>query len=572
MPLSKKTKDILIISLADAEAAGEFSEALDSATNGSVSKAYVDAANSLLVPLSQKGTANGVVPLDSSSKIPSTYLSAIAVTDTFVVATQAAMLALVAQTGDVAIRSDLSKSYILQGSNPTVLSAWTELLSPSGTAVQSVNGKAGPSVTLTTTDIAEGTNLYYTSTRFDSAFALKTTSGLAEGTNLYYTAARFNSAFAAKSTTDLSEGIKMFYTQTRFDSAFTAKSTTDLAEGTNLYHTVARAKAAAVANSLIGGVTDVAPSQDAVIVALAAKASNTLNNLVSPTSVNQILNMNNNKISGLGAPVLGTDAATKAYADSIAGAGGGANKTLSNLDPITAVNVALNMGANKIAGLGTPTLAADATTKDYVDTSISTSAALAANKTLSNLTSPTAVNQILNMSTNKISGLGTPTVGTDAATKAYADALISTKVFVRCTTASGQSIPNGVQTVVNFNTKEEDVLNTVTTGAAWRFTAPYNGIYRFTINTMYTNTTYTGAGIQMSSIIKLNGTGAEYIIDITYPYTTAISQYKMLRGTIEIRLIANEYIDYRLYQGNGTSVPLFAGAAYNSISILKIAD
>lgn len=49
-------------------------------------------------------------------------------------------------------------------------------------------------------------------------------------------------------------------------------ATTDaLAEGTaNLYFTDARAKAAAVANALVNGVTDVAPSQDAVYDAIAA--------------------------------------------------------------------------------------------------------------------------------------------------------------------------------------------------------------------------------------------------------------------------------------------------------------
>ena len=39
------------------------------------------------------------------------------------------------------------------------------------------------------------------------------------------------------STTDLSEGTNLYYTQGRFDTAFTAKSTTDLSEGTNLYFT-----------------------------------------------------------------------------------------------------------------------------------------------------------------------------------------------------------------------------------------------------------------------------------------------------------------------------------------------
>ena len=52
----------------------------------------------------------------------------------------------------------------------------------------------------TTTNIAEGTNLYYTQARFDSAFGAKTTSNLTEGTNLYYTDARARGAISLTTT------------------------------------------------------------------------------------------------------------------------------------------------------------------------------------------------------------------------------------------------------------------------------------------------------------------------------------------------------------------------------------
>jgi hypothetical protein len=114
-----------------------------------------------------------------------------------------------------------------------------------------INGQAvslGGTVTLTTTNIAEGTNLYWTTARGNSNFttnlAASSTSNLAEGTNLYYTQARFDTAFSNKSTTNLAEGTNLYYTQARFNSALAAKTTTDLAEGTNLYYTDARARLA----------------------------------------------------------------------------------------------------------------------------------------------------------------------------------------------------------------------------------------------------------------------------------------------------------------------------------------
>ena len=70
--------------------------------------------------------------LDESNKVPLAQLPAVAITDTFVAASEAAMLALSAQTGDIAIRTDLNKTYILQGSAAATLANWKELLvSPS---------------------------------------------------------------------------------------------------------------------------------------------------------------------------------------------------------------------------------------------------------------------------------------------------------------------------------------------------------------------------------------------------------------------------------------------------------
>lgn len=98
--------------------------------------------------------------------------------------------------------------------------------------------------TKTTTDLTEGTNLYYTQGRFDTAFGLKTTTDLMEGLNLYYTQARFDTAFGLKDSDDLAEGaVNLFYTEGRFDSSFSGKTTTDLTEGANLYYTEARVSA-----------------------------------------------------------------------------------------------------------------------------------------------------------------------------------------------------------------------------------------------------------------------------------------------------------------------------------------
>ena len=130
----------------------------------------------LKLSTSLKGAANGLAELGADGKIPSAQLSAIAITDTFVVASQAAMLALTAEKGDVAVRTDLSKSFILKADGASTLANWQELLSPTD-AVLSVNGQSGI-VVLSSNNIAEGgTNLYYTDVRAAAAAPVQSVSG-----------------------------------------------------------------------------------------------------------------------------------------------------------------------------------------------------------------------------------------------------------------------------------------------------------------------------------------------------------------------------------------------------------
>ena len=91
---------------------------------------------------SQKGVANGIAELDGSGLVPTHHLPALAVTNTSVVNSEAAMLALTAQTGDVAVRTDVNKSFILTATPASTLGNWQELLTPTD-AVLSVDGSTG---------------------------------------------------------------------------------------------------------------------------------------------------------------------------------------------------------------------------------------------------------------------------------------------------------------------------------------------------------------------------------------------------------------------------------------------
>ena len=99
------------------------------------------------------GTSSGNVPvLGTDGKLPSSVIPASAITNTYVVASESAMLALSnADVGDVCIRNDLRKSFILKETPYSTLSNWKELLAPTDT-IQSVNGQTGH-VILTAEDV-----------------------------------------------------------------------------------------------------------------------------------------------------------------------------------------------------------------------------------------------------------------------------------------------------------------------------------------------------------------------------------------------------------------------------------
>ena len=136
------------------------------------------------------GTAEGNVPvLGAGGKLSEAVIPAIAITDTFVVDSQSAMLVLGAQQGDVAVRTDVNKTFILKVAPATTLANWVELETPTD-AVTSVNGLTG-AVTLTTSEVAEGSNLYFTTARANANWVTHASTELTDSDTLLRTTDTF---------------------------------------------------------------------------------------------------------------------------------------------------------------------------------------------------------------------------------------------------------------------------------------------------------------------------------------------------------------------------------------------
>lgn len=90
--------------------------------------------------LSTSALPSSVVQKGADGKIDASVLPSIAIIDSYPVPNEASMLGLQCERGDIAIRTDLGRSFILTDLPPSKLSNWRELTS---TNVTSVNGQVG---------------------------------------------------------------------------------------------------------------------------------------------------------------------------------------------------------------------------------------------------------------------------------------------------------------------------------------------------------------------------------------------------------------------------------------------
>jgi len=104
------------------------------------------------IPNAQKAANNGVATLDSTGKLVSTQLPAIAFSTYLgTSANQSAMLALTGNKGDWTTRTDLGTTWLITGTDTTQLSSWTQLAYPTA-PVTSVFGRTG-TITATKSDV-----------------------------------------------------------------------------------------------------------------------------------------------------------------------------------------------------------------------------------------------------------------------------------------------------------------------------------------------------------------------------------------------------------------------------------
>lgn len=265
--------------------------------------------------IANKGTSNGYASLDSGGKVPASQLpnSVMDYLGTWVASTNTPTLADgTGNAGDVYIASDAGT--VNFGSGPITFASGDWVIysgtvwqkSINSNAVASVFGRTGivtaQSGDYSTTLVTEGTNLYYTQARFDTAFSGKSTTDLTEGSNLYYTLARFNTALASKSTSDLAEGSNLYFTNARaiaapitgyVSGAGTVSATDSILQAIQKLNGNQAASVSGVSSvSNADGTLTISPTTGAVVASRAAITGDVAVNAASNTSTLATVNSN----------------------------------------------------------------------------------------------------------------------------------------------------------------------------------------------------------------------------------------------------------------------------------------
>jgi hypothetical protein len=139
-------------------------------------------------------------------------------------------------------------------------------------------------------------------------------------------------------------------------------------------------------------------------------------------------------------------------------------------------------------------------------------------------------------------------------------------VAARYTTNAGQSISNATNTIIDFEDVSHDSHSSVTTGASWKFTAKISGVYNAKATVTSTSTgNFTGTEYIE---LKLYKNGVFYSSKYVSNFTGSSVQIGATHDD-DIKLLAGDYIDFRVYQTSGSSLPLDTAAGYNFVSIKR---
>jgi hypothetical protein len=142
-------------------------------------------------------------------------------------------------------------------------------------------------------------------------------------------------------------------------------------------------------------------------------------------------------------------------------------------------------------------------------------------------------------------------------------------INIRYSTNAAQSVGNTTSTVIDFEDSSFDSHNAVTTGASWRFTAPFSGTFDVFAQIMTTSTGNFGGTEYIELRLYKNGSIYSGYLESNFTGSTVNNSANLVDS---IKLLGGEYIDIQMYQTSGGSMPLINDGAYNFVNIKRVGN
>lgn len=148
-------------------------------------------------------------------------------------------------------------------------------------------------------------------------------------------------------------------------------------------------------------------------------------------------------------------------------------------------------------------------------------------------------------------------------------ASISAGVHARAKVSSTKALASGSTVIIDYDTEEYDTGSDVTTGAAWKFTAPANGYYLVQASVVLESSNAWGVNEYLK--LELFVDGSLYMLLDQINMQAAGTYQVALNGSTIVYLTATQYIDIRATQNSGSSINIASAGEQSYISISQLA-
>jgi len=157
-----------------------------------------------------------------------------------------------------------------------------------------------------------------------------------------------------------------------------------------------------------------------------------------------------------------------------------------------------------------------------------------------------------------------------AAISANAQGLLNNQYVAMYGATTATTVPVDTWTIINFNSKEADTANAVTTGTGWYFAAPDAAYLSVQTSVQWNGITTGGTGYYDAIAIFKNGTFFKVLQTVYQWSAMGISINSTVGGSTLVAVQPGDLIDVRIYHHSGASGTTFNNVERSWISISRV--